>query len=39
MRKSVVCPILAVALGAAGFALRKWELSTAFEPETGLVTP
>ena len=39
MRKSILCPVLAAVLGAAGFALRKWELATAFEADTGLVTP
>ena len=38
MQKKIVYPALAVLLGGAGFALRRWELATAFE-ETGLVTP
>lgn len=39
MRKEVLAPLAALVLGAGGFALRKWELATAFEPDTGLVTP
>lgn len=39
MRKEVLVSLSALVLGAAGFALRKWELATAFEPDTGLVTP
>lgn len=39
MRKEVLLPAAAVVLGAGGFALRKWELATAFEPDTGLVIP
>lgn len=38
MQKKIVYPALAVLLGGVGFALRRWELATAFE-ETGLVTP
>lgn len=36
MRKEIILPSVAVAGGAAGFALRRWELATAFEPDTGL---
>ena len=36
MRKEVFLPGLAVAGGAAGFALRRWQLASAFEPDTGL---
>lgn len=36
MRKSVFLPIVAVAGGIGGFLLRRWELASAFEPETGL---
>lgn len=32
-------PILAVLGGVVGFALRKWQLSAGFEPETGLAVP
>lgn len=39
MRKEILFPATAVVLGGVGFGLRKWELATAFEPETGLVTP
>lgn len=38
MLNIVLLPFLAVVGGAAGFFLRRWELSTAFET-TGLVTP
>lgn len=36
MRKSVVLPILAFVGGIGGFLLRRWELASAFEPDTGL---
>lgn len=36
MRKEIVLPVTAIAGGAAGFFLRRWELSSAFEPGTGL---
>lgn len=36
MKKEILLPAAAVAGGAAGFVLRTWELSTAFEPDTGL---
>ena len=36
MRKEVLAPLAALVLGAGGFALRKWELATAFEADTGL---
>ena len=36
MRKELVVPAVAVAGGAAGFCLRRWELATAFEVDTGL---
>ena len=39
MRKEIVLPCVAAGAGAAGFLLRRWELATAFEPDTGLVTP
>ena len=32
MRKDILLPGVAVVGGAAGFLLRRWELSTAFEP-------
>ena len=38
MRKDILLPSLALAGGAAGFALRKWQLAAAFHPETGLFT-
>lgn len=39
MRKEIWIPLSALALGAGGLLLRRWELATAFEPDTGLVTP
>ena len=39
MRKELVLPVLAVAGGAVGFCLRRWELATAFEADTGLHIP
>lgn len=39
MRKNVLVPLLALAGGGVGFALRKWLLATAFEPDTELVIP
>ena len=39
MRKEIVLPAVAVVCGGAGFALRRWELSTAFEAGTGLPIP
>lgn len=36
MRKEIILPGLALVGGFAGLALRRWELATAFEPETGL---
>lgn len=39
MRKEIVLPVTAIAGGAAGFFLRRWELSSAFEPDTGLPIP
>lgn len=35
MRKEIIVPAVALAGGAAGFALRRWELATAFEPMEG----
>lgn len=39
MRKEIVLPSLAVGGGIVGLLLRRWELATAFEADTGLVTP
>ncbi len=39
MRKAFILPAAALAGGAAGFFLRRWELSSAFETETGLPIP
>ncbi|MCC8123066.1 MAG: hypothetical protein LIO58_05970 [Oscillospiraceae bacterium] len=36
MRKEIVLPVIAAAGGVAGFFLRRWELATAFESDTGL---
>ena len=36
MRKELVLPVTAIAGGAIGFFLRRLELATAFEPDTGL---
>lgn len=36
MRRDVVLPVLAVAGGAAGFFLRRWQLASAYLPEAGL---
>ena len=39
MRKEIVLPVTAGVCGAVGFALRRWELSAAFEADTGLPVP
>ncbi len=39
MPKEIIVPAAAAAGGIAGFFLRRWELSSAFEPETGLPIP
>ena len=39
MRKEILVPAVAVIGGGAGFALRRWGLSTGFEPDTGLPIP
>lgn len=36
MKKEIALPALAAAGGAAGFLLRRWQLSSAYLPETGL---
>lgn len=36
MRKDIFLPALAVAGGVGGFLLRRWQLSSAYDPETGL---
>ena len=36
MRKDIALPALAAAGGAAGFVLRRWQLASAYVPETGL---
>ena len=39
MRKDIVIPLLALVGGAAGFALRRVQLRTGFESDTGLAIP
>ena len=39
MRKHILLPALALSGGAAGFILRKWQLSSGFEADTGLALP
>ncbi len=39
MEKKFLPPILALLGGAAGFALRKWQLASGFEADTGLAIP
>lgn len=39
MRKEIVIPGLAAVCGGVGFFLRRWELSSAFEADTGLPIP
>ncbi|MCI9156930.1 MAG: LPXTG cell wall anchor domain-containing protein [Lawsonibacter sp.] len=39
MRKDIFLPALAVAGGVAGLILRRWQLASAYRPETGLFTP
>lgn len=39
MQKKILPPLLALMAGAVGFALRKWQLSSGFEPDTGLSIP
>ncbi len=36
MRKDIILPALAVAGGAAGFFLRRWQLASAYQPDLGL---
>lgn len=39
MKKDRLAPALAVIGGAVGFGLRKWQLSSGFESDTGLAIP
>ena len=39
MRKNILLPAVALLGGMGGFALRKWQLSTGFDPATGLAIP
>lgn len=39
MRKNILPSVLALLGGAVGFGLRKWQLRTGFEPDTGLAVP
>lgn len=36
MRKDIILPALALTGGVAGFLLRRWQLASAYLPETGL---
>ena len=36
MRRDIVLPVLAVAGGVAGFFFRRWQLASAYDPETEL---
>ena len=36
MKKNLALPALALAGGAAGFFLRRWQLDSAYQPDTGL---
>lgn len=39
MRKDMILPGIAAVGGAVGFGLRRWQLATGFEPDTGLAIP
>ena len=39
MKKSITLPLLAVIAGIGGFALRRWQLATAYNPSTELFQP
>lgn len=36
MRRDIFLPVLSLAGGAAGFFLRRWQLASAYQPDTGL---
>ena len=36
MKKNTILPALALTGGVAGFLLRRWQLASAYQPETGL---
>ena len=36
MKKDITLPALAIAGGVAGFFLRRWQMASAYSPETGL---
>lgn len=38
-RKDILLPVLTILWGGVGFALRKWQLATGFDPDTGLAIP
>lgn len=38
-KKDAILPTLAVLAGLVALSLRRWELTTAFEPDTGLAIP
>ena len=39
MKKDETLPALAVAGGAGGFFLRRWQMASAYQPDTGLFVP
>ena len=39
MRKDLFLPGLAVAGGIAGFGVRRWQLASAYNPDTQLFSP
>lgn len=39
MRKDIILPAVAAGAGALGFGLRRWQMSSGFEPDTGLAIP
>lgn len=39
MKKEILLPAVAWLGGAAGFALRRWELATAYDPQLKLMSP
>lgn len=39
MRKNILPPVLALLGGGVGFALRRWQLASGFEGDTGLAIP
>lgn len=39
MLKKLLPPLLTLMAGGAGYALRRWQLTSGFEPDTGLAIP